>query len=190
MQIRPALRFLLAAFVLIAASCDPATSDKPLSDVKSAKIDGRILGAWRGTLDKRAVYLHVSAHKDGNQMDLVLVGETDGQGNAVMHYQGHATVVGANTYLSLRAKSFPNPLTDDYVLAPQYIFVKVDVAKDGGVSLAWMDDKPVSEAIAAGKLKGTKSTIADDADNIIAFIAASDPKILWSPLATTFRKMR
>lgn len=173
------------ALILFLASCDPAETTKPLSDPKAATVDARLVGTWVGKMDKRPVYLHVSAHVDG-QMDFVLVGETDTRGAAVMHYQGHETVKDGATYLSLRAKSFPNPLADEFVLAPNYITVKLELGKD--LTLSWMDDKPVAAAIAAGTLKGEKARIDDDPEKIFAFIKTSDAKKLWQPLATTFKK--
>lgn len=184
--------FSLACLVLLC--CDAARSKRPLTDPASAKLDPRLIGDWSSKFEGKGANLHLVGHS-GGQMDLVLVVETDKEGAAVLHYQGHESVIDGATYLNLRAKRFADPLKDDFTLSPEFIFVKVELAKDGSLRLSWMSDKPVDAAIQAGKLKGSVTpngppTIDDEPANILAFIKSADPKTLWTPLAGVFRRVK
>ena len=181
-------RMLLLALVLV-VSCEPARSQRPLSDPSTAKVDARLVGAWSGKIDQRAVFLHFSAHKDG-QMDVVLVGEDDNDGAGVLHYQGHETLADGAIYLNLRQKTFTDPYAEKFTLGADWIFAKVELSKDGKLTIAWMDEKPVRDAIAAGTLKGNDRTIDDEPAKILAFIKGADAKKLWSPLAASFRRVK
>lgn len=182
----------LTLLAVLALSCEPIHSARPLSDPASAKADARLQGLWEATVDGKPMFLHVVPHPDG-QMDLVLVGDAK-HGAATLHYQGHATEHESARYLSLRAKSIPDPMREKYDLAPGWIFAKYELAKDGALTLSWMDEELPAKAIEAGTLggkapKGAKAEIDDEPAKIFAFIKSADRAKLWVSLAR-FQKMK
>jgi hypothetical protein len=186
------LRWLPLLLALGLAACNQVRSQKPLSDPATARVDEWLVGTWTGVLDDRPFSVHVMGHKDG-QLDVVIVSDRGGTGAQVLLYQGHETVHEGVHYLSVREKTFKEPLGEEYTLAPRWIFARLDRTKDGGLKLSWLNGDLVIDAIESGAIKGKAPTggepiIEDDPAKILTFIAKSDPTRLWKPLKTTLRK--
>jgi hypothetical protein len=182
----------------LAMSCEPVRSKNPLSDPSGAKVDPKLVGLWTARVDGKPMFLHVVPHPDG-QMDLLLVGDST-HGAASLHYQGHLTEALGAKLLSLRGKTIPNPLEEKFELAPDWIFARYELRRDGSMALSWMDDEAPRKAIEAGVLsgrvaKGNPVRIEDESAKILAFIqaeSASKPAAaskLWVAMAT-FRRVK
>jgi hypothetical protein len=170
-------------------ACEPPESKNPLSDPATAKADPRLSGLWVSRKDNQDGYLHIFPGK-GASIDLILV-MGDKEGAASLHFEGFPSIIGGKTYLNLRKKTGIDRWNDHYEVAPSYIFVRYSFAKDGALSLAYMDDDVVKQAIADKKLAGTTDgtvQITADSAALASFVQKStDPK-LFSELERPFRK--
>ncbi len=142
------LAFLAALALADSPSCQPAKAKEPLAGMEPAPA---LSGNWIGSLREDPVFLHVYPLKNG-ELDLVLVGGDD-KTAAVLHYQARAS---GGKYLSLRAKTFADPLTSDFQLSPSWTFAKYEIGKDGTLSLYWLSEeglakRPLQKAIADPK---------------------------------------
>jgi hypothetical protein len=138
---RSLFTLLLAASTSMPAvrSCSPARAKAPLTPVASAKHDTKLEGTWYTRHEGHDVYLHVVPHED-SQVDLVLV-FADEKGAHVLIYQGQATPGKGVGYLSLREKRFPDPTTDPYELAPDWMFARYRFGKGGELTLSWLSNE-------------------------------------------------
>jgi hypothetical protein len=183
-----AMRIL--SLLMVLAACEPPDSKNPLSDPAAAKPDPRLTGLWISHKNNEDSYLHVVPGK-GATVDLVLVVPDKDKGAATLHFTAFPSVIGGKSYLNLRKKSFTDKWSDHFEVSPTYFFVRYSFAKDGALSLAYMDDDVVKQAIAAKSLAGEISPavkITADSAALAGFIQKStDPK-LFSELETPFRK--
>ena len=116
----------------------------------------------------------------------MLVG-SDAPGAMVLHYQGQATAVNGLNLLSLRSKHFADPLENKFELSAEWTWAKYELGKDGSLLLSCVTNEGMSHAIAAGTLVGVVTTgggarVTDTPAKVIAYLAQSKDKTLWSVL--------
>lgn len=172
-------------------SCVPSESVNPLSDPNGAKADARLEGLWVGQDPDGDTHFFHFIHKESGTADLVLVIPDGKDGAGVLHYDFFTTVLDGSSYMNLRAKSSPDPLNAPYTTAPAYIFAKYEIAKDGSLTIGYMDDELVKKAIDAESLDGItegKVRITATTDKLAAFVRSADVSKLFVDMGT-FRKL-
>jgi hypothetical protein len=180
----------ILSLLIVLAACEPPESKNPLSDPAAAKPDARLIGLWVSHKNDEDGYLHIVPAK-GAAVDLVLVVPDKDNGAATLHFTAFPSTIGGKTYLNVRKKTFTDKWSDHFEVAPSYFFVRYSFAKDGALSLAYMDDDVVKKAIAARSLAGEVGAavkITADSAALASFIQkATEPK-LFAELEKPFRK--
>src|SRR5204863_529921 len=73
------------------------------------------------------------------------------------------SVIGGRTYLNLRSKVFKGEFGSDPETFPDYLFARYELAKDGALTLWYLDDTdPLKEALKSGALSGTPGSSTAD----------------------------
>lgn len=189
----PSWSWVAVALALAAgiASCKPPRSRHPLTDPIKAKADVRLAGLWAGQMHAGDPATLQFVPRDGASVDVVLVGRDKKLGAVVLAFEAFPSSVGGRRYLNLRAKTFRGEYAEDVDLAPEYIFAKYEIGKDGALTLWSMIEDPAVDAIKAGTLKGSTdagTTITDESEKVAEFVRTADHSRLFSHLGT-FRKV-
>jgi hypothetical protein len=184
----------LIAAALLLASCGPPESENPLSDPASAARDDALLGVWTfQTEDGATGYAHIVAAPEG-RTDLVFVFHDAKKGADVSAFTFFTTAAGGRTYMNAqeRARDKPGPKPDS-----GYVFARYEIAKDGALALALMDEGEAAKAVEAGRVKGTvtrgeagslvKVRLTDSSAGLEKFAREADAATLWKPFLTLRR---
>jgi hypothetical protein len=184
----PRCALLLLLPLSLLPACIPYATT-PLSDPDKAKLDERLCGRWShtNTDGETSTWTIGKPKRDGAPAGLMVAVSVWCDKNHEVDF-GDAcffpTVLGDHSYMNvikfddverMEARKW------DMAKVTRYTFVRYRV--EGDTLTIWlMDDKPVAEAIQAGRLKGTvekekKSfgktvTITDTTDNLIRFVKA------------------
>ena len=177
---------LLPGFAMRAEADYGVESNRPLSDPSQAKIDERPVGTWQAVLDGKTYFLHAGTGNivgQSNWMELVLVHPGEKPSFYLHHKIGFACTIGETSFfnvanlsvlISQLRDSKPEELTSS---VERYDIFKYDVTEDY-LDVWPADQNFVREAIEAGKIKGSGTTIDDTTENLIRFIESSTEK-LW-----------
>jgi hypothetical protein len=179
------------AVLLALVSCAPPRADHPLSDPKTAKVDAKLVGSWRGTKEGDVVFFHVM-EKEAGLIDAVLVGTDSKKGAIVITLEGFTTELGGKKYLNLRPKTAKTEYGEGWNVSDRYLFVLYSVA-NGALSLSMMDDDIVKAAVTAGKLEGEVKdgdvVLTSDTPKLAEFVKGADSAKLFK-LFATFKPVR
>ncbi len=165
-------------------------SKRPPSDPHQARVDERLIGAWRAVIQDKTYFLHIGKGNivgQCNWMELALVNQGEKQSFYVHHKVGFASTVGGNSFFSIadttkRLNQLRNSTTKEltssvgrydifkYAVTPE--FLDVWAAKQ----------EVVKAAVNAGAIKGASATIDDTTDNLIRFIESSALKLFLKPV--------
>ncbi|MEI9896896.1 MAG: hypothetical protein WDN28_24325 [Chthoniobacter sp.] len=190
---------LLAAATLLFAGCLPE-SKNPLSTPATSTIDPRLEGIYVARRDKKdddlaGWHFHYRGAKAAGQGParatpwlevLDIEHRQDGalKGNA---YRVLTTHLGGHDYMSFIVVG-----GDRNQYATQYSFARYEVSWTGDIRIWLVNSDVLTQAIQSGKLRGTVKTshgkdilLTDSTAHLAAFVAASDPSVLFSgkPLA-------
>jgi hypothetical protein len=195
-------RLALLLCTLFLASCLPE-SKNPLSSPSTSRIDGRLEGAYvprKG--DKEYWYFHYrgaraatsgAAPRKTPWLEVMSLQPRKEGGLHTQSYEALTTSIGGHDYMSFieipenRAKTKPLP----------YSLARYEVNWRGDIQLWIVDSKSVAAAIKAGKLRGTvvhskysdTIKITDTTERLAAFVAASDPKVLFGGEPMVLRRI-
>lgn len=136
----------LATVVALFSGCVPY-ADQPLTDPGESVIDAALLGTWFWNEDSENGFVHIGTNAKGDRLRLLMVtryrdGELD-----VAEFAGHASTIGGNTYLNLKAVGSVPGVPDGY------FFMKVMPSAES-LGIALMAHEVVERAIADGTLAG------------------------------------
>jgi len=183
--------FALMAAVMVAAvplpSCDPTLAKHPLST--PGPPDARLTGTWVGQIGETPSILDIRPRKDGRS-DLVVLGLTENEGDAVLSYDAFSSSVGGKTYLNLREKKYTNMLNNEFELAPNYIFIRYELRGEE-LSLAYLRNEGSKKAVEAGAIHGGGSgelVLSDESAVLASWVNKADLAV-FSPIGT-FRKQK
>jgi hypothetical protein len=188
---------VLAAGVVFLASCDPLHSKNPLSDPKTAVADARLPGVWAGRMGEDAEATLTIVPKEGAEFDVILLGNDAPKGAVVLSFEGFPSTVAGKTYWNLRAKKFIGDYADKTQLSDDYIFIRYDLAKNGTLTLSYMDDDFVKASVKAGTLEGaiaeksplTLTASTEKLGGYFGSLSGADDAKVFKSLGT-FRKAR
>jgi hypothetical protein len=201
---------LAVGSLLLLTGCFPE-SKCPLSSPAKSRIDGRLEGVYaQRSTDKKEKdpgYWHFhyrgapaadNSHTPRTTPWLELMGvePRDDGGLQTTRYEALATTIAGRDYLSFVEVSEVSAAMTGRE-AP-FRFARYEVNWRGDVRLWLADTKAFAAAIKSGKLRGTvvkgKFTdtvkITDSTERLAGFIAASDPKVLFSGDALVLRRVR
>ncbi|NNG01576.1 MAG: hypothetical protein HKM93_19465 [Desulfobacteraceae bacterium] len=195
-----------AVLLMLVVSC--AFSTHPLSDAEKALFDHRLKGLWMAEADGEVIYIHIGVGE--NNITQIVTVEHDDKGSLdVDHYAMHPTVIDGEYYSNLlELDNNGQPFRSD---KGRYIFIKYAVIGGDRLSFSIVNHGYVDKAVAAGELKGrfvkepvgdesaaeggdplimtTRYTeIMDQPENIIQWIRAQDPEVLFEENWTFIKK--
>lgn len=183
----------LLGFTMPAKADYGVESRRPLGDPQKANIDDRPVGTWRTTIGGKQYYLHAGTGNivgKSNWMELVLVHPGEKPSFYLHHKIGFVSVLGEQSYFSVANLSVlitqlrgsnPEQLAS---AVERYDILKYDVT--GDTMDVWAaDQKFVSAAVEAGKIKGNGATIEDSMENLIRFVESSPPALWGSKFTYT-----
>jgi hypothetical protein len=199
----PRLALLLCALLL--ASCLPE-SKNPLSSPSASRIDRRLEGVYapRGKdSDDGEEYWHfhyrgvrtASSHdapRTTPWLEVMSVQSLKDGGLKTQRYEALTTAIGGRDYMSF----IEIPTSGAKTKSLPYKFARYEVNWRGDVRIWIAGDKAFAAAIKAGKLRGTVThgkivdavEITDTTERLAAFIAASDPKVLFGGDSMVLRR--
>jgi hypothetical protein len=200
------LRLTLLLCTLLLAGCLPE-SKNPLSSPSASRIDRRLEGVYapRGKdSDDGKEYWHFhyrgvrtessqDAPRKTPWLEIMSVESRKDGGLKTQRYEALTTTIGGRDYMSFieiptggaKTKSLP------------YKFARYEVNWRGDVRIWIAGDKAFAAAIKAGKLRGSvvkgkfadTIKITDTTERLSAFIAASDPKVLFGGDSMALRRI-
>jgi hypothetical protein len=178
--------------LLLLAGCLPE-SRNPIAPPTAAVADPRVLGIWVTQIEDEVVYLHVLRDKE-NIYDLVSVSHRPDGSGATDLYEGYIVKVGDRAFANLQPVGDSNAEGNDP--APTYFFVSYDLDGNDELTVHYLAEQPLIDAIAAGNLTGEVTQdqlgrnilLTDEPARIAAFLAAADPATLFDQ-TMTFRRV-
>lgn len=178
---------------LLAASCGPALSTKPLSKDKIGQVDKKLLGTWRSVPGDSPdeIYLHIGRDHSKDMQDhlvIAMIERKHDDGIFPSFFGGYSTDDGERSYLSLRMFDF-----EETSYSKEYLLFKY--AMDGDALSIWMlRSEAAKELIEKKALKGKlnvgkdkKPTLTDTAPNILKVVRGRDD---FFELYATFDKIK
>ncbi len=186
------LGLLLPGFAMRAEADLGVESNRPLSDPRQAKIEERVVGTWRGTIQGKPYFLHVGIGNivgQSNWMELVMVKQAKKPSFYMYHKIGFPSTIGDKCFFNVAnvSKLIPQlrgSKTEELISSvARYDIYKYEVTEDY-LDIWAADQKFVRESIKAGKIKGTDATIDDTAENLIRFVESA-PKLFGKKVRYT-----
>jgi len=176
---------LLPPFGMQWAAADYGIGAKqPPGDPQQAKVDERIIGVWRGTIQEKTYYLHVGTGNltEANWMEVALILQGKDKSFYVHHKIGFPSSIGDTDFFHIantaRLVSQLRGSTKEQLLSSvsRYDSFKYDVTEE------YLDVFPANQeflkdTIKAGKIKGKDATIDDTPENLRHFIESSRAKL-------------
>ena len=194
----------LAAACLLFTGCLPE-SVNPLSPPATSLIDARFEGVYQ-QIDKDNAergYWHFhyrgasdsaqGAHRSTTQLEILGVGHELKSGLDTTRYHALATRIAGNDYLSF----IELPKDGSKKPSAHYGFARYEVSWRGDLRLWLANESAFVSAVKAGQLRGKVTTskfsdsvlLTDTTAHLAAFIAAGDPRKLFSEEPMTFRRL-
>ena len=183
---------LLPGFAMRAEADLGVESNRPLSDPRQAKIEERVVGTWRGTIQGKPYFLHVGIGNivgQSNWMELVMVKQAEKPSFYMYHKIGFPSTIGDKCFFNVAnvSKLIPQlrgSKTEELISSvARYDIYKYEVTEDY-LDIWAANQKFVRESIKAGKIKGTDATIDDTAENLIRFVESA-PKLFGKKVRYT-----
>jgi hypothetical protein len=179
--------------LLLLAGCLPE-SRNPIAPPTAAVADPRVLGLWVTQIEDEVVYLHILQDKE-NIYDLTSVSHRPDGGGATDLYEGYVVKVGERAFANLQPVSEADGEGEDPT--PAYFFVSYEIEGNDQLTVRYLAEQPLIDAIAAGKLTGEVTQdqlgrnilLTDEPARIAAFLAAADPASLFDQ-TMTFRRVQ
>jgi hypothetical protein len=171
------------AVAALLGGCLPQ-SHEPIAPASEAIAEPRLAGLWVGQHDGQAFYVHVLL-RDLGMMDVVTVShEPDGRGDWDL-YAAYVTTAGANRFINLQPTG--NGGAGDTGTPQPFFFATYEFAGRDRLSLRFLTNEALSEAIAANRLVGTVTRdatglsveLTDGAAHIRDFLATASPRGLF-----------
>jgi hypothetical protein len=160
--------------------------------------DASLVGSWQGLLNgDQPVLLHIAPAPGGTNLDFVQVLTEADKGAEVQIYTGFPSRCGAVRCLNLRPMKWiadNKAVNEQSLAATNYFIVRYDLATPGALTLWTMEKDEVTDAITAGKLKGSvpekdSPVITASSEQLSSFIAAANPAVLFSNRYSVFQKI-
>ncbi|MFC1813558.1 hypothetical protein ACFL03_12810 [Thermodesulfobacteriota bacterium] len=180
----------------------PLTSVNPLSDPHNAKYDKRIGGAWQSvSTDGDLEFIHFGKD-DEKKTQMVIIehmrsGKIDFSTLTVF-----PTIINGKGYLNIHVEELFEEFKEDL---SGYVFMKYELLDKNTLTLSFLEEKPIIEAIKSGTLEGEITyekkdikkgdegdsskqgkkttikcvTLSDRSDNILKYIQSNDPDKLF-----------
>ena len=197
---------ILAAACFFFAGCLPE-SINPLSTPATSAIDQRFEGVYQEVdKDKDAKdgsaywHFHYRGASDGAKgvrrsttwLEIVGIGHEPKGGLEITRYKALSTKIAGQDYLSFIALSEDGKKSD-----ATYSFARYEVSWRGDLRVWVASESAFIDAVKAGKLRGKVTggslgqsvTLTDTTANLAAFIAAGDPRKLFSEEPMVFRRI-
>jgi hypothetical protein len=184
--------FASSLALLLLGGCLPE-SRNPIAPPSAGFADSRVLGTWVTRIEDEIVYLHI-LQGDDNIYDLLTVSHRPDGGGATDLYQGYLVKVGDRAFANLQPAG--GAAVDGGEPEPAYFFASYEIEGADGLTVRFLAEQPVIDAIAAGTLAGevTEDTLGrnilltDDPARIAAFLALADAATLFDR-SMTFRRL-
>jgi hypothetical protein len=178
--------------LLLLAGCLPE-SRNPIAPPTAAVADPRVLGIWVTQVEDEVVYLHVLQDKQ-NIYDVVSISHRPDGSGATDLYEGYIVKIGDRAFANLQPVSEADGEGEDP--APAYFFVSYELEGNDQLTVRYLAEQPLIDAIAAGTLAGEVTQdqlgrnilLTDEPARIAAFLAAADPAALFDQ-TMTFRRV-
>jgi len=193
---------LMTSLVFLNGCFCPLTSVNPLSDPQDAKYDKRLEGAWQSvSQDGDLEFVHFGKG-DEKKTEMIIIehmrsGKIDFSTLTVF-----PTIINGKGYLNIHVEDLFEEFSEDL---SGYVFMKYELLDKNTLTLSFLKEKPIIEAIKSGKLEGEityekkgikkddegdsskqnkKKTIkcvilSDSSDNILKYIQSVDPDKLF-----------
>jgi len=196
------LAILMTSLVFLGGCFCPLTSVNPLSDPQNAKYDKRLEGAWQSvSTDGDLEFIHFG--KDDEKKTRMVIIEHMHNGKIDFStLTVFPTIINGKGYLNVNVEDLFEEFSEDI---SGYIFMKYELLDKNTLTLSFLEEKPIVEAIKSGKLAGEityekkdikkgdeggssqqskKKTIkcaklSDSSDNILKYIQSVDPDKLF-----------
>jgi len=175
---------LLSASLALLTGCLP-TSTHPLSSIETAPSEEKLAGTWYGKSGEDQIFLHF-VPGSGAEIQVVEVDhEKKGEAHTTL-YHAFPTVIGGNHYLSVREGN-----------QESYYFARYQLSSAGALTFTLMGETAAAKAISSGKIKGKITgneqskdvKITDSTEHLAAFVAKSDPDLLFDQKFGTFKRV-
>ena len=177
---------------VLLAGCVPSFVN-PLSGVRTAKLDTRLVGTWIPTKTEEKGYLHILPGENG-MSDGIAVSFNDKKGGDWTRYSLFSTQIGKHWFLSVKDqdKSGKEPVGKTV----PYFIVRYRIVENNRLDL-WLMSQDSAEAAIANGLKGEikKSTfgrnirITASSAELMEYVKRVDPtKLFEEPLGTLQRQ--
>jgi len=191
-------------------SCCPI-SQNPLSDRGKAIFDKRLQGVWRVVADDFSQGVIHVGKTEGDLTKVISIENKEDGDFKIAVYVMYPTAAGSKQYMNIvvdeASRGIPSEVTG-------YMFAQYDYNEvSNTLSFSIMSMQPIAQAIASKKLKGVIKynhsssrasddaetvnegkadsiqcvTITDTGDNILKFIAETDPQVLFANKVTLER---
>ena len=193
----PTFPTLLATACIFFSGCFDE-SINPLSSPQTSVIDPRLEGDYQlliknGEGKKEPSYWHFRYRSDTDPatgkprpthwLEILQVNHGEVGSFEIANYRGLATKMGEQNYLSFSFCSKTEPEKEP----TNYGFVRYELNKDGDLQVWLMNDTAFRDAVKAGKISGKVGggdegptfKLTDTTENLVKFIAASDPEKLF-----------
>jgi len=196
------LAILMTSIVFLGGCFCPLTSVNPLSDPQNAKYDKRLGGAWQSVSpDGGLEFIHFGKD-DEKKTQMVIIEHMNSGKIDLSTLTVFPTIINGKGYLNVNVEDLFEEFSEDI---SGYIFMKYELLDKDTLTLSFLEEKPIVEAIKSGKLEGEityekkdikkgdegdsskqnkKKTIkcaklSDSSDNILKYIQSVDPDKLF-----------
>ncbi len=182
--------WLCAVALGVLLSCGPPVSKQPLTPPEKSAPDKALLGHWVGhglegdAKEDKEVELDVTV-KEGGVMSFRMPPEKP-DGHPLV-FIGHASQLSSMKVLNLLDR------TEGQEPAQEYIFIRYELGKDGGLTMWMLREEPLEQAIKSGALKGkvegspSSVTLTDEPAALVRFFEKAKKDELFGKFAVFHR---
>jgi hypothetical protein len=189
----PLFRLVASGLALLLLSGCLPESRNPIAPPTAAVADARVLGIWVAQIEDEVVYLHILQDKE-NIYDVVSVSHRPDGSGATDLYEGYIVKIGDRPFANLQPVGDTDAEGNEP--APAYFFASYELEGSDQLTVRYLAEQPLIDAIAAGKLTGEVTEdqlgrnilLTDEPARIAAFLAAADPATLFDQ-TMTFRRV-
>ena len=187
--------FWIAGLGFVVSACVP-TSENPLPVSPDAPFDSVLYGAWLGKVDAEddPVFLHFVKLQNGSSKAILVTVQDEGEPDGGWaEFDVTSSSLANGTFLNLFWTESDGEPVEDFngIHLVRYI-----LDADGKLSLYFMDNELVYDAIEDGTLAGeikssgltSRARMTASSDALADFIESKDPDILFSEFYGSFEK--